>query len=219
MRWHGFQRWHWLRKGDGLVLGGVAGVAAAVLLIHFINAQLHPVMAELASAQVHNAVTMAISRVVSDGVAEGHLTYDDMVHLETNSAGAVTALTSNMSAANLLRAEILIALVNEVDQVNSLELGIPLGNLTGIDLLSGHGFNIPLTVLTTGTAEAEFENVFSDAGINQTQHQIMLNISVPVSILMPGYSTQTIVTSQVCVAETVIVGQVPSTYLQLDTRQ
>lgn len=214
MRWRGFRQRRLWRKGDGLFLGGLAGVAAAIFVIHFMNVQLRPVMAELASAQVRNTVTMVINRVVSEEVTEGHITYDNIIKLETNEAGAVTVLKSDMSAANLLRSDILTALVDEVDQVNKLPLSIPLGSLSGIDLLSGRGFDIPVKVLTTGTAAAEFENVFSDAGINQTRHQIMLNISVPVSILMPGYSTQTAVKAQVCVAETVIVGQVPGTYLQ-----
>ncbi|NCB63876.1 MAG: sporulation protein YunB [Clostridia bacterium] len=215
MRWRGFRRRRLWRKGDGLFLGGLAGIIVAALVIHFINVQLRPIMAELASAQVQNAVTTVINRVVSEEVTEGHITYDKIIKLETNEAGAVTALKSDMSEANLLRADILTALVDEVDQVNELPLSIPVGNLTGVDLLSGRGFDIPVTVLTTGTAEAGFENVFSDAGINQTRHQIMLNVSVPVSILMPGYSTRTAVKAHVCVAETVIVGQVPGTYLQL----
>lgn len=218
MRWRGFWRRNLWRKGDGPILGGLAGIAAAVLVIQFVNAQLRPIMAQLAAAQVHNAVTTVINQVVSRQVTEGRITYDDMIHLETNSAGMVTALKSDMSAVNLLRTEILTALLSEVEQVNELPLGIPLGNLSGLSILSGRGAAIPLTVLTAERAEAEFENVFSDAGINQTRHQIMLNVSVPVGILMPGYTTQTVVTSQVCVAETVIVGQVPSTYLQFEPR-
>lgn len=214
MRWRRFRRRTGTR-GAGLALGSLAGIALAVLTIGFLNAQLRPVVAELASAQVQNAVTAVINTVVSNEVTQGRITYDDIITLEKGASGAVMALKSNMAEVNLLRADILSALLSEVNEVNALPLSIPVGNLTGIELLSGRGFDIPMEVLTAGTAGAEFENAFSDAGINQTRHQIMLNVSVPVSILMPGYTTQTVVTAQVCVAETVIVGQVPETYLQL----
>lgn len=199
---------------DGRVAGLLLGGVLAVLTIHFLNGQLRPVMAELASAQIQNAMTLVIDNVVSTEISKGNVTYDDIIRLEIDGTGAVTALKSDMARVNLLRSDILNALVAEVDRTNILSMGIPLGNLTGIDLLSGRGPDIPINVMTTGSADASFENVFSSAGINQTRHQIMLDIAVPVSILLPGFTTETRVSAQVCVAETVIVGRVPETYLQ-----
>ena len=69
-----------------------------------------------------------------------------------------------------------------------------------------------MRVLSVGMPSTEFENLFTDAGINQTKHRIVLNVEVVVSILMPGYTTSTVVESSLAVAETVIVGAVPETY-------
>ena len=69
-----------------------------------------------------------------------------------------------------------------------------------------------MRVLSVGTPSAAFENTLTDAGINQTKHQIVLHVEVVVSILMPGYTTSTTVESSLAVAETVIVGSVPETY-------
>ena len=65
---------------------------------------------------------------------------------------------------------------------------------------------------TVGSAEANFRNEFTSAGINQTKHRILLDVDVYVSILLPGFYTSTKVSSEVAVAETVIVGSVPETY-------
>ena len=54
----------------------------------------------------------------------------------------------------------------------------------------------------------------SDAGINQTRHQILLDVTVAVEILLPGSTLNTEIGAQIPVAETVIVGTVPDTVLQ-----
>ena len=63
-----------------------------------------------------------------------------------------------------------------------------------------------------GTSSAQLQNQFISAGINQTRHQILLDIDVYVSILLPGFTTATKVSNSFNVAETVIVGSVPNSY-------
>ena len=63
-----------------------------------------------------------------------------------------------------------------------------------------------------GSSSARFENEFTEAGINQTKHRIILYVDVSVSILLPGFSAYTKVSNAFAVAETVIVGSVPDTY-------
>ena len=57
--------------------------------------------------------------------------------------------------------------------------------------------------------------MFTSAGINQTLHQIMLDVEVEITLLIPGGKTETRVDAAVCVAETLLMGQVPDTYLGL----
>jgi hypothetical protein len=68
--------------------------------------------------------------------------------------------------------------------------------------------------MSTGTATAEFSHQFLEAGVNQTLHQIMLDIEVCVQVLLPGETTELPVRTRICVAETIIVGEVPDTYLE-----
>ena len=72
--------------------------------------------------------------------------------------------------------------------------------------------------MSAGTVSAEFDSQFSSAGLNQTIHRIWLRIEVPLRVVLPGGQIETMVSSDYCVAETVIVGQVPDTCLQLDGR-
>lgn len=191
------------------VLAGVLLAGAAIVLFHL---QLRPLIEDMAAAKVDNAVSLAVSEVVAEDIAAGVVSYDDLITLETDGAGQVVALKSNMGEANLLRSHILHRLVSELNQLTADELMIPLGNLTGNLLFSGMGPDIPVRILSVGSASTSFENQFSAAGINQTRHQIVLNIRVTVNMLLPGGIVQHTAASAITVAETVLLGEVPEHY-------
>ena len=204
-------------KRKGLLGSAILGIGLALLFIWAVDLRLRPILEAAARAKVSNVVTRTLDGAISDYVAEQGLGYRDLIRMETDENGRITALVSDMAALNALRTGILGIAVEAVDSLDRAELTIPAGNLTGINLLSGKGVELPVEVVAVGTAHAEFESSLSDAGINQTRHQILLNVSVAVDILLPGDTLRTEVTAQVPVAETVIVGAVPDTYLQLGT--
>lgn len=203
------------RGGDGLIFSAILGIGLAVFLIWTINRQLMPIVSSMATTKVSNAVTQELEKAVNDYISSQDLSYNDMISLEKDDTGAVTALTSNMVRLNSMRNTILNEVVSSIDKLDSAEISIPIGNITGISFLSGRGMTLPVQVISVGTARAAFDQVFTAVGINQTRHQIMLNVTVSVSILIPGDTITTNVSTQVCAAETVIVGGVPQTYLQV----
>ena len=73
---------------------------------------------------------------------------------------------------------------------------------------------IPVHILAIRNSDANFVSFFSQAGINQTLHQVTMEVTIDVSVLVLGRTTSFTLESQVVVAETVIVGQVPNTFLQ-----
>ena len=206
-------RWH--RKVDfriaGTILSAFAGIALAVLFVSQLNERLRPILFELAISQTSNCITAAIDSAVS----EQAISYNDLVSLERSVSGDIVALTSNMAHANILRAQLLETSLEALKGLETMEFSVPLGTIYDWDLLSGRGPNIGVRVLYTGTASAEFENTFSSAGINQTCHQIVFCVKADISVLLPGRQEKTSVDTRVCVAETIIVGKVPETYLQL----
>ena len=205
----------WRRKVDlrigGTILSAILGIALAVLFISQLNERLRPILYELAISQTSNCITAAIDNAVS----EQAISYNDLVTLERSVGGDIVALTSNMARANILRAQLLETSLEALKGLESMEFSVPLGTIYDWDLLSGRGPNVGVRVLYTGTASAEFENSFSSAGINQTCHQIVFRVKADISVLRPGRQEKTTVDTKVCVAETIIVGKVPETYLQL----
>lgn len=201
-------------RGGGILLSAVLGIGLALLAIQLFDNSTRPIVIALAKTSTGNAVTRIVNDAVDHTLAAEAISYDDMITLQKDASGQITALTSNSVEMNRLRTQILDEVVEQVDMLDSKTLGIPLGNLTGFATLSDKGPLLPVKVLSVASAEGSFRNQFTDAGINQSYHRIVLDMTVNIKLLIPGGTVETAITTQVQVAETVIVGKVPDAYLQ-----
>ena len=178
--------------------------------------RLKPVVEQMAASRVAYLAGQVINDAINEQIASGGTEYDDLVLLEKDSSGKVTALKTNISAINKLKTEIAAIVLERINEMDTSELAIPLGNIVDGELFSGRGPNIPVIVVPVGTADADFSTALVTAGINQTRHQIIVTVSADITVLLPGYETATHVSSKVVVAETVIVGEVPQAYTYLE---
>jgi hypothetical protein len=65
------------------------------------------------------------------------------------------------------------------------------------------------------SSRVEFKNNVVTAGINQTKHQINLEVIVDIDILIPWGTESAQVVTEVMIADVVVVGKVPETYLNM----
>lgn len=203
-----------VRRGQQLWLSLGLGLILAFLLIRWFDMALRPQLIALSEAQVKNHLTQVADRSVGKALAAQGLSYGDMVTLRAS--GQLSTLVTDTAALNRLRTAVLEDIIAQVESIDHDSLGVPLGALTGIDLLSAAGPKLPVQVLSVAWAEGRYRNDFTSAGINQTLHRIMLDVSLTAKLLLPGGVVELSVSTPVCVSETVIVGQVPQTYVGLN---
>ena len=211
---------YYRRRMDRRVLARLllfVGMTLVLATAVYATAQLRPLLESMATTRVSNTVNRIVFEAVNEAIESGEITYDQLISFEKDNDGRITAVHSNMAACNRLQVEILDIILARIDQVSARELSIPVGSLTGSALLAGRGPRIKVRMESVGSSSARFENEFSSAGINQTNHRIVLHIDVSVAILLPGFTTATEVSNAVTVAETVIVGTVPDTYTYFST--
>lgn len=169
---------------------------------------------QIAVSDASDIVTVQINNAISDIMAEQNYSGDYFVSFEKSEAGDITAINSNMARISALSAKILHRVVGATEN-RTLEIGIPAGNLTGISLLMGRGPNIPVQIIVLTSSRVEFNNSIVTAGINQTKHQINLEVIVDIDILVPWGTESAQVVTEVLIADTIVVGQVPETYLNV----
>ena len=188
-------------------------VAITLLLLVIFRVKFHDDIVGLARTQVSNSTSDLINDAINMQIEIGDIQYERIVYFEKDLDGRITALKTNMSEINRLKTSILNLINDEILAMDSSQLGIPLGSLILPEILSGRGKEIPVKIIAIRNSDAYFESNFTQAGINQTLHTLSMNVLVDVSVLILGKTEHFTVSSQVVVAQTVIVGDVPDTYL------
>lgn len=186
----------------------------AVLVLILFRVKYHATIRSLAETQLKNTTSDLINDAIDAQIDNNNIQYDRIVYFEKDLEGKITALKTNMSEVNRLKTSILNIINDEILAMDTTDLGIPLGSLILPEFLSGRGPQIPVRIISISNSDASFESHFSEAGINQTLQKITMTVSVDVSILVLGRTESFTVNSEVVVAETIIVGQVPDTFFQ-----
>lgn len=202
---------HFLRRTTRFLLCVILGFV--VLLFMFRHKYQDDIM-ELAETQVRNSTSDLINDAIDTQIEKGNIQYDRIVYFEKDLDGRITALKTNMSEVNRLKTDILNIINDEILALDTKSLGIPVGSLILPEFISGRGFQIPVVIHSISNSDASFTSNFSEAGINQTLQQLNMEVVVDVTVLVLGQTESFTVKSNVVVAETVIVGQVPDTFFQ-----
>ena len=189
-------------------------VAICMVLLALFRSRFTETICTLAETQVRNATSDLINDAIDRQIQTGNVQYDRIVYFEKDLQGQITALKTNMSELNRLKTAILNLINDEILAMDTSALGIPIGDMVLPELLSEKGPDIPVRILSIRNSDAAFGSSFTQAGINQTLHQLTMEIFVDVAILVLGKTQIFTVSAQVVVAETVIVGRVPDTLLQ-----
>lgn len=183
-----------------------------LVVLGIIDFRLRPMIKNVAANRAQMISTNAINEAVLKEIDNSGLQYNDFVKIERSETGKVLALTTDSGLINRLKARISIAIQDRLCKSEINKIGVPLGTLLGAEFCSGMGPFIPLNISISGSVVTEFESKFCEAGINQTKHQIYLNIHTKISAFVPGYPTTADVDTNMNIAETIIVGEVPNMY-------
>ena len=199
---------------SGLFRLSVLLIVLCVVIFAWFRYKYHDTICELSRTQVTNATSDMINDAIDRQIEAGEIQSDRIVYFEKDLDGRITALKTNMSEVNRLKTAILNLINDEILALSTEGLGIPIGSLFLPEFLSGKGPLIPVEILSIRNSDASFSSNFSEAGINQTLQHMNMHVSVDVTVLVLGETKSFTISSQVVVAETIIVGDVPDTYFQ-----
>ena len=195
-----------------LVLAPLALAVAYALALHAIR----PLLLEHAQNYVVHEASFALYDALTDTVYQNRAEYENLVQLERDQNQAVTALRTDGILASRLKVQVSQAVYEALDELEHGQMAVSLGSLVAPDLLGGAGPAFRVGVSGLGYVQADFISAFTDAGINQTRHQVILEVTAEIGILTGLGSVDTTVQNQLVVTDTVIVGHVPEQYTYID---
>ena len=176
-----------------------------------------PLVRALAVAGEKNAANAAVQAAVAARMAEGEA--EDLVRLEKDGEGFVSAAVTDMRRLNALQAALAGDVLARLTAPAAADLSVPLGNLLPSPLFSGLGPRIPIRILSVSEPELRLRSRFAAAGINQTLHRLLLELRAEVRVLIPSGTVTALVYADVVLAETVIVGRVPESYMYFESSE
>ena len=189
----------------------------AFFIVRYAETSIRPIIVSMAEAHARSIGAKVVSEAINEEVEANNITYDDLISFEKGDTGQITALKTNILLVNRIKASLSVAVLNKLSNMKDLNLYIPIGNLVNGEFFSGRGPKLEIILIPVGSVTTNITNVFTSAGINQTRHQIMLDVQVSVSIIMP-FSVETAhISTSVSIAETIIVGDVPNMYMEAGT--
>jgi sporulation protein YunB len=195
---------------------GIRLIAVGIILIVLLiltDLRVRPMIHKAGEFHCRVLAVRIINQAVTDELAS--LTYGELVNLTHDESGHIISIESNMAGINRLKARVTGLINDNISTIEQSDLQIPVGTVSGINMLYGRGPAIPVRLTPRGSANVNLASVFTSAGINQTLHQITLTVSVDISAIIPGYTNSVTVETSFIVAQTIIVGTVPDSYTHI----
>ncbi len=184
-------------------------ILAAILYADY---QLKNSILQLSKSSVQLKGSEILNRIVNEEVV-AQVKYEDIVAIHKDKEGKIVLIQPNTVVLNRVIANTIEAVSYSMRQMNEDSVSVPLGQLSGIRLLAGAGPEMTVRVVPSSEVHVDLQNKFEQAGINQTRHLIYLVIDSKMRIAVPYLSDEVDVISTIPLAETIIVGEVPSSYV------
>src|SRR5690554_1702018 len=178
---------------------------------YYADVRLRPTLKAMAEARARVVATQSINQAIREEVV-ANIHYEDLIFVKVDNRGRVVLMQPNTGEINRLASDATITVQELLKKISREKITIPLGQLSGIQLLAGWGPDIPIRIVPVGTVESRVFDLFEEAGINQTRHKIYLEVKSKVRVIVPLISSNVEVKVEVPLTEAVIMGEVPQVY-------
>lgn len=205
----------WWKQYKALIIFFMVLISLLFLLtrlIFVIDQHLKPTLAKIAEAKTKAVATNLVNDTIHKEIVE-HIRYERLVEIKTDQSGRVVMMQPNTREINKLATKMTTKIQQALKEMEKQEIKIPLAQVFNNQFLSGIGPWIKVQVYPMGTVDSEIIDRFQEAGINQTRHRIYLRTVAQIRIVVPLVTAELKIPSEMLIAETIIVGDVPKFYM------
>ena len=190
------------------------GIILVVISSVFIIKKTTPTI-KIACESKAKAIGVQVTEETVKEFIEG-VEYESLMHVTYNEQGKIIAINANIIELNKLSSEISYRVQEKLNNINKVSVEIPIGTILGVNIFSGYGPSIKVKLVPMGNIESKFDTDFVSQGINQTKHTIYMNIQSTITVVAPFIGSSVKCNSTVTIAETIIIGDIPSTYYNIE---
>lgn len=187
-------------------------VIMLIFLMIYIDFRIQASLLEFAKSRAQIRGVELINQIVNEKIV-AKVEYKDIVIIHKDDKGHVVLIQPNTIMLNKIMTDTVIEITASMRTMQQETMSIPLGQLTGSKILAALGPRLNVRVIPTGQINVGILNKFEQAGINQTRHLLYFQINTKLRITVPFIADEIDVSTTMPLAETIIVGDVPQTYV------
>ena len=189
-------------------------VLLLLVLYLLIQKSLTGVILDTAHAKAYALAVDTMNAAVRQSMGGG-VAYEELIAVRTDAQGRVTMLQANTARMNELASSVALSAQEALAEDAAPRVSVPLGAALRVPFLSSLGPKIRVSITPVGAVSASFHTEFEAAGINQTRHKIYLQLHAAVQLVLPTGAQPVAVDTQMLIAESIIVGEVPGSYMNV----
>ncbi len=195
-----------------------AALCVIVLLFGylFFDSRLEPVFRTYAAYMAKSIAVRRLNDAVGQTLKNDPVSCDELMTYQKNDDGEIIAVQANAVKINTLKYEITRGVLNNLNELPGKKFTVPLGNVMGGAAFTGRGPALTLCFSPVEDVDSSVSSKFTSAGINQTKEDIYLTVKADVTAMLSGSGTTVHVKNDFLIAESVVVGTVPSQYFDMN---
>lgn len=206
------------KKPSGRVIRTVILIVLILAaLLMFIENNISQMLLDLSYAEANALAVEVLNNVIAEVMKTG-VTYEELMNVTKDAQGRVTLLQANTIRMNEIATETAIAAQEMLSNQEARYVKIPLGAALGIGSFAAAGPKIAVQIVPVGAVASTFSTDFESAGINQTRHRILLTVKATIRLVIPTGAKRVEVTTQLPIAESIIIGEVPQTFVDVNNK-
>jgi len=206
-----FKRRRPYKKAFIIMIAGLSVIGVMMLL----DMKLRDVFFDIAEVKAVQVVTEALQESLQEEAANENIRYQDLIYIHKDSEGRITLIQADTLKVNKIASSTSLAAQKTLENLRWQSFSIPIGQVFGFPIFANSGPRLRYTIMQVGAVKFNITDKFESAGINQTKHTIYLNLDTDVRIVVPSKSGEAVISTQIPLTESVIVGNIPDTFVTL----
>lgn len=198
------------KRGKKKIVFIIVIILVEILVAKRIIDSINPIIDSQCTSQARN-IAIAITNRQSAIVMENYK-YEDLVTIVKDSSGKIQLIKLNIVPVNEITSDVTLRIQDDINNTDYAHISVRLGALSGVKLLSGIGPKMKVKISCDGNVETAIKSTLKTAGINQTLHQVFIEIACEVNILTPYNNVSETIYNQILIAESIIMGEIPNSF-------
>jgi sporulation protein YunB len=192
-----------------------ANLLVFAICLYALNNTIIPTVMAVADSEMRAKALEAVNKSIIDEYSK-EFNYDDVIHIEKDNDGNITMFKADTLKMNRIACNVAVNSQERLKDIGVVGIKIPMGYIFKNNLLAYIGPQVTVKMQPIGSIETKYISEFESAGINQTRHKIYVQVKTSLRVIIPFENNEIEIKNEVPIAETVIVGKVPNTAIDLN---